>query len=362
MHQKKLTVGILCGGKSGEHEVSLISANNIQAQLNRDQYEVKIIGIDKNGKWFLNHDSEFLKHADDIRQVSLDRSKPEVYLQEKGQLMSVATGACLSQVDVFFPITHGEYGEDGALQGYLTLMDVPYVGPDVWGSAIGMDKDVCKRLLRDSGIPITPFITLVAPAHLSFEDAVAKLGLPLFVKPCRQGSSIGISKVSEEAAFQKALQKAWAYDRKILIEQAFVGREIECAVLGNEQPEASHVLGEIVPRHEFYSYEAKYVDEHGADLIIPALLADALVQELRQAAVKTFQVLECQGLARVDFFVEAKGGFVVNEINTLPGFTSISMYPKLWEASGKPYPRLLDALITLAMERKQQKDGSSKGL
>lgn len=354
MAEEKLTIAILCGGKSGEHEVSLISANNIQAALDRETYNVVIIGIDKSGEWHLSLDENFLDNTHDIREVQLNMSKPVVYPMSQGKIVDMEARQTLASIDVFFPITHGVLGEDGALQGLLRLLDVPYVGPDVWGSAIGMDKDVAKRLLRDEGLPVAPFITLRSPETISFQDASDILGSPIFIKPCRQGSSLGVTKASDPESFEKGLQTAFLHDRKILLEKAIQGKEVECAVLGNESPKASKVLGEIIPKHEFYSYEAKYVDEKGADLEIPAQVSSEIVEKVRDAAVKTFKTLECEGLARVDFFVEPDGSLIVNEINTLPGFTNISMYPKLWEASGLPYSKLLDRLIALAIDRHQK--------
>ncbi len=347
----KITIGVLCGGKSGEHEVSLISAKNILAALNPNKYNILVIGIEKSGTWHLSNQDDFLISENDITKVSLNLSKTVVYLSNNGHLIEKSTQRCLATIDVFFPITHGTYGEDGTLQGILRFFDVAYVGPDVTGSAIGMDKDVTKRLLRDSGLPVTPFITLRKGQTISFEEASAKLGNPLFIKPCRLGSSLGISKASNQHSFDSAIKLAFAHDRKILIEQGVKGREIECAVFGNENPQSSAILGEIVPKDEFYSYAAKYVDKDGAELVVPAELNSDIVQKLRQAAISAFTILECEGLARIDFFVKSDGSFTINEINTLPGFTSISMYPRLWKASGLSYSELLDQLIEFSLER-----------
>ncbi len=349
--EKQITIGLLCGGRSGEHQVSLVSAMNIQNALDRDKYRVAIIGIDHSGLWHLSWDEGFVTNREDIEKIALDLSKPIVYPSFGGQLIEQTTQKCLAKIDVFFPITHGSYGEDGTLQGILRSLNVAYVGPDVTGSAIGMDKDVAKRLLRDSGLPITPFMTVRNIESISFEEASTHLGTPLFIKPCRLGSSLGISKVADQASFEQALKKAFQHDRKVLVEQAVNGREIECAVLGNDTPEASDVLGEIVPLEEFYSYEAKYVLEDGAKLQIPAELDPEVIETVRQAAISAFTILECEGMARIDFFVKSNGSFLINEINTLPGFTNISMYPKLWEASGMSQSQLMDRLITLAMER-----------
>ena len=259
-------------------------------------------------------------------------------------------------IDVVFPVLHGPFGEDGTVQGLLRLADVPFVGAGVLGSAVGMDKDVMKRLLRDAGIPVGKFITLRAGDKLSFKDAKKKLGSPLFVKPANLGSSVGVSKVRTETEFKKAVKEAFQFDTKVIVEEFIEGREIECSVLGNDDPIAS-VPGEIILHDDFYSYDAKYIDENGASLEIPAKL-DAKTRKLvQETAVRTFKALECEGMGRVDSFVTKDGRVVVNEINTIPGFTSISMYPKLWEASGISYSKLVDKLIQLAIERfeKQRK-------
>jgi D-alanine-D-alanine ligase len=253
---------------------------------------------------------------------------------------------------VAFPILHGPFGEDGTVQGLLKLADIPFVGAGVLGSAAGMDKDVMKRLLRDAGIPIGKFITLRGgPANApSFADAAGELGAPFFVKPANMGSSVGVSKVYDEDGCRAALDEAFRFDSKVLIEENIPGREIECSVLGNDNPAAS-LPGEVRPSKEFYSYEAKYIDSNGAVLEIPAKLPPETVRRVQELAVKTFQTLECQGLSRVDFFLRDSGEVIVNEINTMPGFTKISMYPKLWEASGLGYRELIDRLIQLAIER-----------
>ena len=352
---KKITIGLICGGTSGEHEVSLVSAYNIQAALDREKYEVLIIAIDKNGAWFLGNSAELLEHTHDVRQVTFKKNLPTALPQtgsssDENLTAKEQSGNELAEVDVFFPITHGKLGEDGALQGLLELLGKPYVGADVYGSAICMDKDVTKRLLQHYGIPVSRYKLLRNPEDLSFEDAVRELGNTLFVKPCREGSSLGVSKVRSADEYHVALQQAFAADRKVLVEEAISGREIECSVLGNDSPEAASVLGEIVPLREFYSYEAKYVDDDGAELKIPAEIDPQVSLKIRKAAVESFLITECRGMARVDFFLREDNTFILNEINTLPGFTKISMFPKLWDASGLPYAELLDRLIELAQE------------
>ena len=352
---KKLTIGLICGGTSGEHEVSLISAYNIQVALDRDKYDVLLIGIDKSGAWFLGKTPEFFDNVDDVRQVKFRKNLP-ILLPQTGNsagenlVSTEQSGNELANVDVFFPITHGKHGEDGALQGFLELLGKPYVGADVYGSAICMDKDVSKRLLLQSGIPVARYKLVRNPGELSFADAVEELGEPLFVKPCREGSSLGVSKVRSVKEYVQALEMAFAADRKVMVEEAIYGREIECSVLGNDSPQAAAVLGEIVPLREFYSYEAKYVDEDGAELIIPVEIDPDVSMQIRKVAVEAFLLTEFRSMARVYFFLREDKTFILNEINTLPGFTNISMYPKLWDASGLAYPELLDRLIELALE------------
>jgi D-alanine-D-alanine ligase len=255
-------------------------------------------------------------------------------------------------LDVIFPVLHSPFGEDGTVQGLLKLANTAFVGAGVLGSAVGMDKDVMKRLLRDAGITIARFLVAnrYSAKQIGFDDARDQLGLPLFIKPANLGSSVGIHKAKNRAEFERAVSDAFNYDNKILIEECVRGREIECSVLGNDNPIAS-VPGEVLPRHEFYSYEAKYLDENGAVLEIPAKLPPTTSERIRQLAIKTFSVLCCEGMARVDFFLRNDGEIIVNEINTIPGFTRISMYPKLWEATGISYTELIDRLIQLALER-----------
>jgi len=357
--RKKIRVGLLFGGKSGEHEVSLQSAKSIHEALDKEKYDVVLIGIDKSGRWHLGEASNYLLHAANPKLIALNRSAPEVTAiakAEAAELVRVGSGERLDAVDVFFPIIHGTFGEDGSLQGLLELLDAAYVGAGVLGSAVGMDKDVMKRLLRDAGIPIARFYALtkrdINAAALAM--AIQKLKFPIFVKPANLGSSVGISKAHDKRELMKAINDAFQYDTKILLEEFVRGREIECSVLGNEEPVAS-VPGEVIPRHEFYSYDAKYIDEHGALLEIPAKLAPKEIKAVQELAVKVFTVLDCSGFARVDLFLKPNGSLVVNEINTLPGFTKISMYPKLWEATGISYTDLLDRLIALAIKRKQKK-------
>jgi D-alanine-D-alanine ligase len=351
---RKLKIAIVFGGRSAEHEVSLQSALNVIESLDRNQYEPVLIGIDKDGRWFLNENSIHLLHAGDPKLIRLSASNKEVVLTPNGagsSLISLSSHESIGNVDVIFPVLHGPYGEDGTIQGLARLANLPCVGAGILGSSVGMDKDVMKRLLRDAGIPIGRFVTITASSRnrYSYEGLKSDLGNVLFVKPANLGSSVGISKVRNEAEFVRALDLAFEYDLKIVVEEEIIGREIECAVLGNESPQAS-VPGEIIPHADFYSYEAKYLDEDGAGLEIPARLSPGLVQQVQEIAVNTFTTLECLGMARVDVFLTPDDRIIVNEINTLPGFTSISMYPKLWKFSGISNTELVDRLIKLAVE------------
>jgi len=357
---KKIRVGVLFGGKSSEHEVSLQSARNVIDAIDKNKYEVVPIGIDKTGRWFLNEAEKLLPESNKVglEEVKDQSSFVALIPEGRGELVRPSQLGSLGSVDVVFPILHGPLGEDGTVQGLLKLADVPFVGPGVLGSAAGMDKDVMKRWIRDAGIPTADFITVMRyqASDLDVDAVIARLGLPLFVKPANQGSSVGISKVKDRSELADALAEAFQYDNKVLIE-AFGGkREIECAVLGNDHPESS-IPGEVLPLHEFYSYEAKYLDENGAVLKIPADLSEEQVKEVQALAVRTFQVLCCEGMARVDCFLTDRGQWLVNEINTIPGFTRISMYPKLWQASGLSYPDLIDKLIQLAIERYEREQG-----
>lgn len=351
----KLRVGVIFGGRSAEHEVSLQSAKNIVDALDRERFEPVLIGIDKEGRWHLNDASDYLLNQENPALIALNRSNRELAVvpgKAEQQLVETGSRQLLDHVDVIFPIVHGTQGEDGCLQGLLRMADIPFVGSDVLGSAICMDKDVSKRLLRDAGIAITPFITLTRAnvARTPFAEAQRKLGLPLFIKPANMGSSVGVSKVEDEAAYDEAVRLALAFDDKVLVESAVKGREIECAVLGNEQPIASG-CGEIVVGSGFYSYDSKYIDEDAAKVVVPADIPAEASERIRQLAVDAFLALECSGLARVDVFLTDRGEVLVNELNSLPGFTRISMYPKLWQAAGMTYSELVSRLIDLAIER-----------
>ena len=353
MTEKKIKVGILFGGRSAEHEVSLQSAKNVAEAIDKDKYDVALIGIDKSGKWLLPNQSQYLLNASDPKLIKLNKENPDsvaLVPQSGGELTNLTAGGTHSSIGVVFPILHGPFGEDGTVQGLLKLAGVPFVGAGVLGSAVGMDKDVMKRLLRDAGLPIGKFIVLRKGDLSDFDAIAAEIGLPFFVKPANLGSSVGVHKVSDAASFDEAVRDAFDYDLKVLAEEFIDGRELECSVLGNQNPIAS-AIGEIVPRHEFYSYDAKYIDEQGAALEIPADIPAAVADRIRDLAIRTFQTLECEGLGRVDCFLRPDGELIINEINTIPGFTKISMYPRLWEESGISYSDLINRLIELAIER-----------
>src|SRR6202140_1628823 len=393
---KKLRVGILFGGRSGEHEVSLLSAASVLNAIDKDKYEVVPIGITKHGRWVTSGDAQRLLTGNpaggDARpaQAHLRAGDPETTpgaavlasgesvvvppepVHRQSGIVPFQTDAVLARrgsdrainVDVIFPVLHGTFGEDGTIQGLLELADIPYVGAGVLGSAAGMDKDIMKSLFIAAGIPIVKHVTILRSAWEKDPKRVqklmeTKLTYPVFVKPANLGSSVGISKAHNRKELGPAIEEAAKFDRKIVIEQGVGGkkekaREIECSVLGNDEPVAS-VPGEIVPGKEFYDYTAKYVDE-GSQLIIPAKLTKAQTKKVQDMAVDAFKAVDCSGLARVDFLMDPKTEKIyLNEINTMPGFTAISMYPKLWASSGLAYPDLIDRLIQLGIERHEDK-------
>jgi D-alanine-D-alanine ligase len=377
---KKTRVIILFGGRSAEHEVSILSARNVLLALDRTRFEPLLIGIDKTGRWRVEPDETLLNAKGDPRHLRLIAAGAEVPVpvrpQDAADLVMEAPGhagtsleaggppapgplAILGRDDVIFPVLHGTYGEDGTVQGLFELADVAYVGPGPLGAAIGMDKDVTKRLLVQAGIPVVPW-QLITAATLRRDgdlllDQAAKLGFPLFVKPANAGSSVGVTKVKDRAGLFPAVTAALAFDSKVLCEAGIDAREIECAVLGNDEPEAS-IPGEIVVTHSdgFYSYEAKYVDPNGSHVRIPADIPAPISERVRALSLATFRTLELAGLARVDFFLDRRSGdLYVNEVNTMPGFTAISMYPKMWEAAGVDGKALVSRLIDLAIERRR---------
>ena len=322
---RKLRVAVLYGGRSGEHEVSLRSAESIVAALDREKYDVERILITQDGRW-------------EPRAISPDP-------------------AGNPNIDVVFPVLHGTFGEDGTVQGLLELADLPYVGAGVLASAVSMDKDVQKRLCVERGLPVVDYV-VTSRDDLDLEQICGRLPFPLFVKPANLGSSVGISKAKNCEELKAALALAGRFDRKILVERGVTGREFECAVLGNRDPIAA-VPCEILPSRDFYDYDDKYL-LGASQTVLPADLTPEQTREVQRLAVECYRAVECEGLARVDFFLETVSGkFLINEINTLPGFTSISMYPKMWEAAGLPYAQLLDRLIELALERHRERRATS---
>ena len=363
----KIRIGVIFGGRSGEHDVSLVSAASIMKALDKNKYEIIPIGVTRTGVWLTDVTTEMMeKYSKTKDKAALKGARKVVFnsdTENRGLIALNENGKNeLIKLDVVFPINHGTYGEDGTLQGMLDQADMPYVGCGVIASAAGMDKTIAKKLFKDSGLAIAPYVEILRCDWRCEPDSCTKLmekeiGYPCFVKPVNSGSSVGITKAHNKDEFKKAMNEACKYDRKILIEKAINAREIEVSVMGNDHPKAS-LPGEIVPCNEFYDYSAKYIDDK-SKLEIPAKLPDDLIAKIRESAVKAYKSLDGAGLARVDFFVEKEtNNIIINEINTLPGFTSISMYPKLWEATGLPYSQLLDQLIELAMERYKDKQES----
>ncbi|MBZ6077653.1 D-alanine--D-alanine ligase family protein [Microvirga puerhi] len=361
MNHARRTVGLLFGGCSAEHDVSRMSAANILRALDPSKYDIVPIGIRRDGRWFLGNSA-----AADARSLEIPSHAPEVVLLpgSDGDLIAIHGNSETVRLDVVIPVLHGPNGEDGSVQGLLELANVGYVGSGIMGSAACMDKDIAKRLLRDSGLPVVPFLSMTQRTRMDYEAASAILGSSdLFVKPANMGSSVGVSPARSAATFETACDLAFQHDSKILVERSVSGaREIECSILEGAAGELrASPLGEIAPAqsHGFYSYTAKYEDDSGADLRIPADLDAALTDRIRELALEAFRVLGCEGLARVDFFVDPtnQDEIYVNEINTLPGFTAISMYPKLWEAAGLSQRELMDVLIDHALARRSGKRG-----
>lgn len=353
---KNQSIIVLFGGQSGEHEVSLGSAQSVLNALDRTRYEVQTIGISKEGKWFWGVEPKDWETSDivskDIPQVTLvhDPSDPRFIALDGKELPNQG------KFDLIFPVLHGPFGEDGTIQGLFEMANVPYVGSGVLGSSLGMDKDRMKAVFATAGLPMARSLTLLRAQYKVDSDQTLnrielEIGYPCFIKPANLGSSVGISKAYNREDLKKSIELAALYDRKLVIEENIDGREIEVSVLGNESPQAS-IPGEILPANDFYDYEAKYNDT-GSRLIIPAPLGTETKSKLQEMAVKAFQAVEASGLSRVDFFLTSDQQIYVNEINTLPGFTQISMYPKLWEASGIPYSELINRLINLGLERFQ---------
>ncbi len=357
----KKTIAIICGGKSGEHEVSLRSAFYVFNNIDRKKYCVIIIAIDKKGKWYFGRNfKEIINTSGQLWKLKPKLEEIVLLKSEKcSKVFSLKQKKNLVKIDIFFPLIHGTYGEDGCLQGFFELLDIPYIGANVTGSAITMDKDIAKRLLTFEKIPVAKSIIIkkedkFTEKRKKITRAIKEFDFPLFIKPVSLGSSVGISKIFSQKEINKAIKDAFQYDTEIIIEKFVDGREIECSVLGNSNPIAS-LPGEIKSR-SFYSYEAKYLDPDESELLVPAPLSKSLIKKVQELSIKVFQVLKLQGMARVDLFLKPNGRLIVNEANTIPGFTQISMYPKLWQISGIKYPKLLDRLIQLAIENFNKKD------
>lgn len=362
MTNRARRVAVIFGGKSGEHDVSLASSRSVMAVLREKGYEVVPVGVARSGRWLTQGDPHALL-SNPAPGLDSDEPGAAIVSQNGGrELVPGATGAAFPPVDVVFPVLHGPFGEDGTVQGLLELAGVPYVGCGVLASSLAMDKIACKELLLAHGVPVVPFRTTTRAAFERDPErvlaAAEELGYPLFVKPANLGSSIGVSKARDRQELRAALAEAAQYDRRLLIEQAVPSpREIECAVLGNDEPLAS-VPGEVVPSNDFYDYAAKYIDGK-SDLHIPADIPPSVAERVRELSMAAFKAVDGAGLARVDFLLSAETGeLYLNEINTLPGFTAISMYPKLWEATGVPYAELVERLIELALERHDEKSRS----
>jgi len=361
---EKCHITVLCGGQSTEHEISVLSARNVVVALDRKKYEVSVIYITRQGRWYLLKDDEHIhtselqqlittKHAEALTIMPGDPKHPWVLGNDTNHRV---------RTDCVLPILHGTFGEDGTMQGLLEIVNVPYVGAGVVGSALCMEKHIAKSLLRFANLPTADWLCIDQNTRDDFPYAVVskELGETVFVKPVGLGSSVGISKVRNAKEFDTAIREAFQYDDQVIVEKCITGREIECSVLGNQSPVASLPGEFIVSQHEFYSYEAKYLDPASAEFITPADLPEATVVRIQQLAVEAFKVLQCVGMARVDFFVTEEQEVIINEVNTIPGFTDISMYPKNWKASGLPYSELLDDLIRLALARHDREASLSR--
>lgn len=341
---RRRTVALVCGGQNLEHEVYLLSSQDVRAALDPRKYEVVVLGIERDGTWrFSREDETHLLDAERLRTVRLDPSRPPVFAAPGGRIVCGGTGATLARVELFFTLTMDP------LQGLFESLRVPYVGTGLYGFAAGMDKELSKRLLRDNGFPVAPGITLRGGERIPYAEAAQRLGARMFVKPCRLGNSIGVSEARDPASFDAAVENAFRYDRKVMIEQAVEGREVECAVLGNGRPEASTALCEIVNLETFFTHELKSSRQNV--LSIPADVDPETTERLRKASLRIYEILECEGMGRVDFFLREDGSFVVNEINTAPGLKRGYPYPRLWEASGVPYEEMLERLIAAALDR-----------
>lgn len=355
MEQKqKLNVAILFGGRSPEHNISILSARNVLKAIDKSKYNPILIGIDRSGHWLTSDNAFSLLASESFKEITESAFGKKVLLSQNTNdksLISLDRESPSESIDVIFPVLHGTYGEDGSIQGLAKLANIPCVGCGIIGSAVGLDKDIMKRILRDGGFNVAASVTARSNKRdqINYQEIVNELGAELFIKPVHLGSSVGVSFVKDESSFWEGLELAFKYDHKVLIEKKIIGRELECAVLGNLDASASTV-GEVVAHSGWYSFESKYLDENDSSLHIPAKISQELIESIRQTAVEAFNILECRGLARVDVFLQEDNQIIINEVNTMPGFTNISMYPKLWEHAGIDNQSLIDRLIQLAIE------------
>ncbi|RYZ70305.1 MAG: D-alanine--D-alanine ligase [Proteobacteria bacterium] len=355
----KKTVALIFGGRSSEHEVSLRSAKNVANALDKNKFDLLLVGISKEGSWYRFDGPEVFEHAVRLTDKALPaNADPVALISDAGKpLFFSLKKQTKTAVDCAFPIMHGTFGEDGTIQGLFKMMNLPFVGCGVWSSAAGMDKEVMKRLLTFEGINNAKYALLTPQNKMSYDDVSKKLGTPFFIKPANAGSSVGVHKIKSKEDFETGLKDAFIYDSKVLAEEFVQGRELECSVMGLSATSAQASLpGEVIAHHEFYSYEAKYLDEKGASTVIPAELTPDEVAKIQKAAIQTYKVMGCDGLTRVDFFLKKNGDLYVNEINTMPGFTKISMYPKMWEATGVSYSDLVSKLISFAFEKHAEEE------
>lgn len=349
----KKTIALIFGGKSAEHEVSLRSARNVAEALDKEKFDFILIGISKEGSWYRFPNTNIFTQVESLHDRSLpSTAEPVVLISMQGDpVIFSLKNQSKTAVHCAFPIMHGTLGEDGCIQGLFKMMHVPFVGCGVLSSATGMDKEVMKRLLNNAGIRNAKYVLLTPHEKHSFDELSKTLGLPFFIKPANAGSSVGVHKIKNADDFFKHIKDAFLYDTKVLAEEYVQGREIECSVMGHNHAPRASVAGEVIPQLEFYSYEAKYLDDSGALLKIPAELSEDVMKKVQAVAVQTYKVMGCDGLTRVDFFIRPGDDIFVNEINTIPGFTKISMYPKMWEASGITYKDLITTLIQFAFEK-----------
>lgn len=349
----KKTIALIFGGRSSEHEVSIRSAKNVATALDKSKFEFILVGISKEGSWYRFSGMDVFDQMVRLSDKALPaQSDPVALISEAGKpLLFSLKNQSKTALDCAFPILHGTFGEDGTIQGLFKMMNLPFVGCGVWSSAAGMDKEIMKRLLAVAQVPNAKYELLTPENRMSYEDLTKSLGSPFFIKPANAGSSVGVHKIKSKEDLTSGLKDAFAYDSKVLAEEFIQGREIECSVMGLNATAQASLPGEVIAHHEFYSYDAKYTDEKGASIVIPAELSAPEMEKIRKMAVRTYQVMGCDGLTRVDFFLKKNGDLYVNEINTIPGFTKISMYPKMWEATGVSYTDLITKLIGFAFEK-----------